>query len=319
MDTTETPQCWSNHLGIWVIEPLWFMQAVSLYKAGLYEVPRSEWISLTSYGKVFVHAADTPRGRETRPYDVVDGVAVIPLHGPMSKAGSPKFQEASTVQTRQIIRMAGRDEAVAKLMLHVYSPGGHVDGTHELAADVSRAGLTKPVYAHIEDLGASAAYWVASQASRITANATAEVGSIGTVAVLEDTSKRMDRLGIEVHVLSTGPYKGAGVDGAPLSAEALAYFRGRVESLNAHFLAAIRRGRGLSEAQVDAVSDGRVHIASMAQSYGLIDAVQSFDEALEAAQRGEPPPIPAATPPGRHFGHQRAIQGQRLQLARGRP
>jgi len=318
MDATETPQCWSNHLGIWVIEPLWFMQAVSLYKAGLYEVPRREWISLKTYSHVEVEAAESPRGREMRPYDVVDGVAIVPVQGPLSKHGSMKFGEGSTVQMRQMIRMASRDEAVDKLMLHIYSPGGHVDGTHELAADVARAGLTKPVYAHIEDLGASAAYWVASQASRITANATAEVGSIGTVAVLEDTSKRMDRLGIEVHVLSTGPYKGAGVDGAPLSAEALAYFRGRVESLNSHFLAAIQRGRGLSDAQVDAVSDGRVHIASMAQSYRLIDAVQSFDEALEAAQRGEQPPMPVAPQVRRNFGQQRAIQGQHLQLAKGR-
>jgi signal peptide peptidase SppA len=277
MDTTETPQCWSNHLGLWCIEPLWFTQAVALYKAGLYTLQPE--------------AADSPRGREMRPYDVVDGIAIVPVQGPLSKHGSMKFGEGSTVQMRQLIRAASRDDAVEKLMLHVYSPGGHVDGTHELAADVARASLTKPVYAHIEDLGASAAYWVASQAQRITANPTAEVGGIGTMAVLEDTSKRMDRLGIEVHVLSTGPYKGAGVDGAPLSAEALAYFRGRVESLNSHFLAAVGRGRNMTPAQVDAVSDGRVHIAQMAQSYGLIDAVQSFDEALDEARRGGPPPV----------------------------
>lgn len=300
MLTTETPECWSNHLGLWCIEPLWFMQAVSLYKAGLYAID----------------AADSPRGREMRPYDVLDGVAVIPLHGPMSKAGSPKFQEASTVHTRQLLRQAARDDAVSQVMLHVYSPGGHVDGTSELAGDVARIGAMKPTFAHIEDLGASAAYWVASQAQRITANATAEVGSIGTVAVLEDTSKRMDRLGIEVHVLSTGPYKGAGVDGAPLSAEALSYFRGRVESLNSHFLQAIQRGRGMTDAQVDAVRDGRVHIAQMAQSYNLIDAVQSFDEALEQAKQGALPPAQVqrpSLPPGRSpFGHRSARWQQHL-------
>jgi signal peptide peptidase SppA len=301
MDTTETPQCWSNHLGLWCIEPLWFTQAVALYKAGLYTLQPQ--------------AVDSPRGREMRPYDVVDGIAIVPVQGPLSKHGSMKFGEGSTVQMRQLIRAASRDDAVEKLMLHVYSPGGHVDGTHELAADVARASLTKPVYAHIEDLGASAAYWVASQAARITANPTAEVGSIGTVAVLEDTSKRMDRLGIEVHVLSTGPYKGAGVDGAPLSAEALAYFRGRVESLNSHFLAAVARGRGMTPAQVDAVSDGRVHIAQMAQSYGLIDAVQSFDEALDEARRGAPPPVqPMPTPAWRGNYRQRALMRAQKRL-----
>lgn len=300
----ETPACWTNHLGLWCIEPLWFAQAVALYKAGLYALD-----------------AAVPHGREMRAYDVVDGVAVVPIHGPMTKAGSFKFQETSTVQIRQHLRQAARDEAVHQIMLHIYSPGGHVDGTGELAGDVARIGTLKPTFAHIEDLGASAAYWVASQAQRITANATAEVGSIGTVAVLEDTSKRMDRLGIEVHVLSTGPYKGAGVDGAPLSAEALSYFRGRVESLNSHFLQAIQRGRTMTDAQIDAVRDGRVHIASVAQSYGLIDAVQSFDEALEQTKYGTIPPAPAphpSSPPGRsRFGLKSASYRQTLALSGG--
>lgn len=297
----ETPACWANHLGLWCIEPLWFAQAVALYKAGLYAID-----------------AVVPRGREMRHYDVVDGVAVVPIHGPMTKAGSFKFQETSTVQIRQHLREASRDDDVSQVMLHVYSPGGHVDGTHELAADVARIGQQKPVFAHIEDLGASAAYWVASQAQRITANATAEVGSIGTVAVLEDTSKRMDRLGVEVHVISTGPYKGAGVDGAPLSAEALSYFRGRVESLNEHFLAAVQRGRGMTAADIDRIRDGRVHIASVAESYGLINAVQSFDDALEQAKQGSLP-LPQAQrpslPPGRSpFGQRSASHRQTLAL-----
>jgi protease-4 len=325
MDMTETRECWSNHLGLWCIEPLFMMQELAEYKAG--RPPKFAQVLTIVQTRLYaiaadkeLLAADSPRATDRRPYDVVEGTAIIPVHGPMSKHGSPKFQEASTVSMRQLIRTASRDEAVERLMLHVYSPGGHVDGTSELAADVTRAGLTKPVFAHIEDLGASAAYWVASQAQRITANATAEVGSIGTVAVLEDTSKRMERLGIDVHVLSTGPYKGAGVEGAPLSAEALAYFRGRVESLNSHFRAAVQRGRGMNEAQLDAVTDGRVHIASVAQQYGLIDAVQSFDEALEEAKQGVlPPPAQRFTaPPPRGNYRQTAMQRHNLRLAKGR-
>jgi protease-4 len=238
----------------------------------------------------------------------------------MSKAGSPKFQEASTVRIRQHLREAARDDAVHQLMLHIYSPGGHVDGTHDLAADVSRIGQMKPVFAHIEDLGASAAYWIASQAQRITATTTSRVGSIGTVAVLEDTSKRMDRLGIEVHVISTGPYKGVGVKGTPISPEGLAYVRSQVESLNQHFLADVQRGRGMTPAQVDSISDGRMHIASMAQRYGLIDAVQSFDDALAQAKHGALSPAqvqPPSLPPGRSRLGQQSARWQQ-QLAWGR-
>lgn len=60
-------------------------------------------------------------------------------------------------------------------------------GTDDLARDVKAASRAKPLWAHIEDMGASAAYWVASQASKITANSeTALVGSIGTLQVIHD-------------------------------------------------------------------------------------------------------------------------------------
>jgi signal peptide peptidase SppA len=263
-----TLACWSNHLGLWCIEPLWFTQAVAAFKAGMWP--------MRAINEAEIVAAE----REKRPYQMKEDVAVIPLHGPMSKGGSMKFEGTSTVRTQRAIRMAARDESVRAILLEVDSPGGHVAGTAQLADEVFRTRQMKPIGAHIADLGASAALWVASQASFISGDPTSEVGSIGTVLALEDSSKRMERLGIDVHVLSTGIYKGIGVEGAPLSPEALAYLRSRVEGINQHFLAAIQRGRGLNDAQMGLVSDGRVHLAATAQQLGLIDAVQSFDETL---------------------------------------
>lgn len=271
-----TAACWSNHLGIWAIEPLWFQQAVEVFKAGHTPV----------WGSQITAAV-----RERRPYEVYDQTAIIPLAGPLTK-GESKFGGTSTVRTRHMLRQAVRDAEVAHILLQVYSPGGHVDGVQDLADDVFRIRAQKPIVAHIEDLGASAAYWVASQATRITANGTAEVGSIGTMAVLEDSSKRLERLGITVHVVATGPYKGLGVEGAPVSAEALGYVRQRVEAINAHFLQSIRRGRGLTADGLALVSDGRVHHAAPAQRLGLIDAVQGLDATLEEVRRGVVAPSP---------------------------
>jgi signal peptide peptidase SppA len=230
--------------------------------------------------------------------------------------GDSKFGGTSTVRTRHLLRQAARDPEVHNLVLQVYSPGGHVDGVQELADEVWQIGTQKPVVAHIEDLGASAAYWVASQAGRITANATAEIGSIGTMAVLEDTSKRLERLGIQVHVVATGPYKGLGVDGAPVSQEALGYVRARVEAINAHFLASVQRGRRFRADSLEVVSDGRVHHAGPAQRLGLIDAVQSLDQTLEELRRGrQPGPSPlAAGLPG--YATQAATMALRAQQRR---
>lgn len=283
MQHGDTARCWANHLGIWCIEPLWFGQAVLAVKAGLWQ-PRAFDQGTDEPRRLEAEAAAQASGR--KPYDVLNHVARIPIMGPMMK-GESKFGGASTVRTRRLLHAAARDPDVESILLHIDSPGGHVAGTQALADDVYRIDQTvKPVVAHYDDLGASAAVWVGSQARHITVNRGGEVGSIGTMAVLEDTSKRMDRLGVAVHVISTGPYKGTGVDGAPLSQEGLAYVRERVEDLNQHFLEALGRGRHLSFEQMQTVREGKVYGAVHAQRLGLVDRITSLEEAVETAPRG---------------------------------
>lgn len=294
----ETAACWSNHLGFWCIEPFWFGRAVTAYKEGLWQPRRStrsqslfdgflspEQVRALEEGEIPIMAA------ERRGYEVTkQGTAIIPLMGPLTKAGSYKFDGTSSVRTRRALRMAATDEEVGNILLHIDSPGGHVAGIEALAGEVASLRGRKPIVAHIDDLGASAAYWVASQADAIYANATSEIGSLGTIAVVEDTSGRMDRLGVKVHVISTGPYKGVGVEGAPLSDTALAYLKERIDAINGHFMTAVRTGRRYTDEQLAQVSDGRVHIASTAQSLGLIDRVQSLDETIAQLVTSPGPP-----------------------------
>lgn len=288
MDAGTTPQCWSNHLGIWCIEPMWFAGMVAEYRAGrLPEQP--------------VAAVRDP---DRQRYDVEQHVAIVPLMGPITK-GPSKFGGASTLETRRAIRHAANNDDVQSILLHIDSPGGHVAGVEDLASDVRTVAQHKPVTAHIDDLGASAAYWIASQAGRITANRMAEVGSIGTMAVLEDSSKRMERLGVSVHVIATGPYKGIGVDGTALSPESLDYLTRRVHAINQHFLAAVQGGRRFTSEQVALVSDGRVHLAETARQLGLIDQVQSLEQSIADLARGtQPGPGPLTPrPPGRALSY----------------
>lgn len=303
----DTARCFANHLGIWCIEPLWFGQAVLAVKAGL-------WTPLGLTQPTIEAAADSERGGR-KPYEMLDHVARVPLMGPMMK-GESKFGGVSTVRTRRILHAAARDPDVDSILLHIDSPGGHVAGTEALADDVYQIDqYVKPVVTHYDDLGASAAVWVGSQARHVTVNRGGEVGSIGTMAVLEDTSKRMDRLGVAVHVISTGPYKGTGVDGAPLSAEALAYVRERVEDLNQHFLAALSRGRRLSQEQMQAVREGKVYGAVQARQLGLVDRIASLEEALETAPRGA-----AMGGTGQRYAvDEHALASLRQRLAQGRP
>jgi signal peptide peptidase SppA len=208
--------------------------------------------------------------------------AVIRIAGTMAKsAGS--FGGSSTVQTRREVRAAVNDPNVSGILLAIDSPGGNVAGTADLAADVKAARRKKPVWAHIDDLGASAAYWVASQADQVFANTpTALVGSIGTYGSVMDMSAAAERAGIRVHVFRTGPLKGAGSPGDVVTDEQLAHMQKRVDDTQTHFDDAVRKGRGLTAAQMDAVRTGGVWLAEEAKSLRLIDGVRSLESTLAA-------------------------------------
>lgn len=214
--------------------------------------------------------------------DVQDGVAIVSIVGPMTKSPTSFDPGASTVLARRQIRAAAADDAVRAILLRIDSPGGSVSGTDDLAQDVAAARGKKPCYAYIEDMGCSAAYWVASQCNKVFASKTALVGSIGTYMALTDYSRMAENAGIRVHVISTGKLKGAGVPGAPITDEQLASFKQTVDDLNAHFLAAVAKGRRMARAKVEALADGGVHVGEKAVALGLVDEIASFDQVFNS-------------------------------------
>ena len=273
MHFEDDARCFRAHLGLYAIEPVWMQQAIHAIQRGLWPI------------RAFSHDPEAALPDRERLYTSMgDGVAVIRIVGAMTK-GYSKFGGTSTVQTRRALRQAVADEAVGSILLAIDSPGGQVAGVQELADEVLRTRQVKPVAGYVEDLGASAAYWPASQAQRITANRVAEVGSIGVFAVLEDVSGLAEREGIKVRVVSTGPYKGLGVPGTPVTAEMVDMVQARVNEIGGFFFEAVQTGRKLSATRLAQVTDGRTWLAADAQKLGLIDGIESFEEAVAGAAR----------------------------------
>ncbi len=258
----------AQEMGLWCIEPLWMHRAMNAIKSGLYSFDMAE-------GR-----------REKTSFEMTsDGIAIISLTGPLMKRVS--FFDMifgggiGTVELRSQIREAANDGSVKAILLLVDSPGGTVAGTMELADEISAAKHKKQVFAQVDDLAASAAFWVASQADKIFANKPAEIGSIGTFAVVFDDSEMFEKAGVKVHVISTGDMKGAFVEGTPVTEEMLQDLQAKVEALNDFFLEAVANGRKMSKKAVKAVADGRTFLAAKAEELGLIDGVQSLDDTMQ--------------------------------------
>lgn len=243
---------------------------------------------------------------EPRHYRMLEGgIAEVSITGLMSKEVSwlrlfglsckPSIGELAAA-----VRQAGADSNAAGVMLYLDTPGGSIPV--DLVDAVREVALLKPVHAYAAGLCCSAGYWPASQAARLTANRAAELGSIGTFAVLLDASKAAGMMGLRFHIVASGPYKGAAAEpGAGITPEQLEYFRERIGDQAALFVADIAAGRRLAPAAAEKLADGRAWIAARAVELGLCDGVETYQEALaalsaaiETGAQPRPVAVPAA-------------------------
>lgn len=217
-------------------------------------------------------------------------VAVVPVLGPISKRDSfMSMMEGGTSTNRLIaqLRSLAVDESVATVLLNVDSPGGTVSGLPELAAEVRRTAQTKRVVAIANDLAASAAYWVASQADEIVATPEAYVGSVGVFTQHTDCSGYNQQNGLKVTYIHAGRFKVEGNPDEPLSDEAREYIQGLIDETYAMFVAEVASGRSaatgarVTPATVRAdYGEGRVMHAKAAKEAGMIDRIASYSETL---------------------------------------
>lgn len=261
----------SDYFGLWAVEVTSFL---------------SQW-SLASQTDLYAHVAASQPPKLGSALSMVPAkngksIGVVNVSGTLMKQ-SPSMGGTSTVQIRRDIRAAASDPNVSGILLRIDSPGGTVAGTSDLAADVKAARKAKPVWAHVEDMAASAAYWIASQADAVYANSpTAHVGSIGTLLTVYDMSAAAEREGVKTLVFKTGPLKGVGTPGAAVTDEQSTHLQSLVNEMQTHFDAAVRSGRGLSASELASVKTGGVFSASEAVDRRLIDGIRSLDSTIAA-------------------------------------
>ncbi len=272
-----TALCFAHHMGLYMVERNFASNLRGLIQTSPRYVD-SEFVP----GKLQQEMLNLEPIAESRGlYGLTsNGIGIIPIMGLMTKGGS-KFG-TSTNEARRALSQAVNDPNVKAIMLHMDTPGGSFAGTDEFANDVYAASQIKPLAAHGDDLVASAGMYVASQAPRFTMNKSGEAGSIGTYAVVEDSSGAAEMAGVKVHLVSTGEMKGFGADGVEITEQQLSRFKEMVNNAQTFFSSAIQTGRNLTAAQVKSlVDDGGVYFAKDAKAKGLIDAVESYDVALE--------------------------------------
>lgn len=215
-------------------------------------------------------------------------VGIVEVHGAIVDRGSPYLGmlERSAVEKVVVsdLRAALADRRVGAVVLHVNSRGGSVLASDVIYGAVARLAAEKPVIACFGDVAASGGYYVACGARAIVGSPLTVTGSIGVFGVLPTWPGLTERLWIHPDVVQTHKHASMADPWRARTDEERAHGQAEVEALYREFVALVARARQKTEAEVDALAQGRVWIGAEAHAHGLLDGLGGLDEAIDRAQ-----------------------------------
>jgi capsid assembly protease len=221
---------------------------------------------------------------ENRPYDVVEGVAIIPVEGTLvQKLGTMRPYSGMTGYDgiRANLSMALEDDGVRAIMLDVDSPGGEVAGCFDISDAIYAARGVKPMWSILSESAYSAAYSIASSTDRIIVPRTGGTGSVGVICAHVDFSKMLEGAGISVELITYGDRKADGNQYGPLSKDARARFQADVDTMGDLFVQTVARNRNMKPAAVKA-TQASTYMGASGVDVGFADAVMAPDEAFRS-------------------------------------
>src|SRR5436305_7857049 len=164
----------------------------------------------------------------------------------------------------------------AAVVVHINSPGGTTAGSEQLYDALVRLKAKKPVVVVVEGLAASGGYITAIAADHIVAQQSSLVGSIGVLFQYPNFTDLLKTVGIQVEEVKSSPLKAAPNGFEPTSPEARAALDALVKDSYAWFRGLVKERRGMDDALLEKVADGRVFTGRQAVDLKLI--VQLGDE-----------------------------------------
>jgi signal peptide peptidase SppA len=211
--------------------------------------------------------------KNTRETTMRGDVAVIPVTGPLFRHANLMTDlsgATSYAALRKDLETALNDSSVKSIVLDIDSPGGEAKGVSELAGAIMAARAKKPIKAYVGGMAASAAYWLASATDEIIAADTAQLGSIGVIAVYPK-----GEIDDEIEIVSSqSPYKNA----KPSTDIGKQKIQARIDALAEVFIGAVAAGRKVSTATVmKSFGQGDLLVGKHAVGAGMADRIGNFE------------------------------------------
>jgi protease-4 len=167
------------------------------------------------------------------------------------------------------------------VIVHVDSPGGTTAGAEQLHHSLRRVAARKPLVVVVDGLAASGGYIAAMASDQIIAQRSSIVGSIGVLVQYPNLTDLMSKIGVSMESVRSTPLKAAPSGFEPTSPEARAAVEALVMDAYGWFKDMVKDRRGMDDAMLGRVVDGRVFTGRQALELKLIDRIGDELTALE--------------------------------------
>jgi len=227
-------------------------------------------------------------------------VAIIEAQGAIASQRDPSAQMVTPEQIEDLLDQAAQDSNVRAVVLRVNSPGGGVVASNEIYQAL--LGFDKPVVVSMGDVAASGGYYISCAAEYIVANPDTLAGSIGVISQFTNLEGLLDKIGVDVLVITSGPAKDMGSPFREMTPEEQAIWEEIITQAYEGFVEVVAEGRDLPLDEVRELADGRVYSGRQALELGLVDELGLLERAIEKAAElggieGTPQVIELKPPP----------------------
>ena len=200
--------------------------------------------------------------------------ALVELRGEIDANG-----ETSADSLVAALRAAFEDKGSVAVVVRINSPGGSPVQSGIVNDEIRRlkALHRKKVYAVVEEMCASGAYYIAAAADEIYVDKASLVGSIGVLMEGFGFVGLMDKLGVERRLLTAGTNKGMLDPFSPQDAKQREHAQAMIDQVHRQFIAVVKSGRGDRLKEMPETFSGLFWNGEQAIALGLADAFGNLD------------------------------------------
>lgn len=238
----------------------------------------SIFFKLLTFGYIIVVATLMSRGCSNATPNGVqplkatsEHLAVVNVKGAIASGNDANSQDIN-----QALTEAFENPSAKAVALRINSPGGspvQSDEVFQKMTELRKEYPNKKLYAVIEDMGASGAYYIAVGADEIWVNPSSLVGSIGVIMPSYNIQKLIEKAGVTDRTLHAGEYKDILSLTRPMTEFEKNHVQSVLDNTHKHFINAVKQGRGnrLKNPEQNQLFSGLFWSGEQAIELGLAD------------------------------------------------